>query len=291
MIPQVISELGRSKYLARLVKEIETEKKSKASQVQPQKATYKPIRFALTNHLHVVEHTKKNSHCCLFNNIKALKGLGALCIGGRKEVIRVAKYLPTDMFSSGKPEGPALCKSGAVSISLVSAMLIIVQLSYTKVTSCPTGQYTGCYLTKKNVGKWVLAGKEKRKGKGLPRGIRNKKDTIGGRHETLLNSSEECSPLVPLFIVQHFHHDQLVSHVLQPANVVPANEAAIYPISLTKLHQTPHGRSYFSCHFRCWTGPLLGFQTALSLPSTPFSVDSVHQTGEQWEKLFLDWNA
>lgn len=175
MIPQVISELGRSKYLARLVKEIETEKKSKASQVQPQKATYKPIRFALTHHLHVFEHTKKNSHCCLFNNIKALKGLGALCIGGRKEVIRVAKYLPTDMFSSGKPEGPALCKSGAVSISLVSAMLIIVQLSYTKVTSCPTGQYTGCYLTKKKCRQVSLSRQGEKKGEKIAAGDKKQK--------------------------------------------------------------------------------------------------------------------
>jgi hypothetical protein len=42
-----------------------------------------------------------------------------------------------------------------------------------------------------------------------------------------LITSEECSPLVPLFNVQHFQHDQLVSHVLQPANVVRVSEAAV----------------------------------------------------------------
>lgn len=71
-------------------------------------------------------HTKKNSHCCLFNNIKALKGLGALFIGGRKDVTRVAKYLPTVMFSSGKLEGLTSCEGSVY--SFVSAMLVVVQL-------------------------------------------------------------------------------------------------------------------------------------------------------------------
>lgn len=72
-----------------------------------------------------VRLTPKNIHCCAFSSIRALKGFGALCIGGIKVVTRVAKYLPILIFSSGKLEEP-ICAGRALSVCIVSFVSAIV---------------------------------------------------------------------------------------------------------------------------------------------------------------------
>lgn len=84
----------------------ETVKKSKASHVQPRKATCKyqscMEETKKREEISAAEraHTKKNNHCCPFSSASALKGFGAGFIGGTSVERRVATYRPMLMCSS-----------------------------------------------------------------------------------------------------------------------------------------------------------------------------------------------